>query len=316
MGVKNVMWGDQPYTHFPNIRDIFIQLLPLLDEHGIGPQNIRRRAYVKYLEDRKKGRIADYKLEMALLLMREIHEIIFVLDTFVTNNIPIPGRLLRAAFSGHPIQSSDPQGDRSRNYMLHLRAATYFLNIGYAIILDDQCDVVAEKGGKRYFVECKRLYSEKKVMDRVKEAYSQLTRRLDTSPLSKRRMTRGIVWVDPSPILLRKCRFYMAATRTGASLAARHDLVEFHKRFIRLESFHTDKRVLALILQMIWASQASMDDSTHTGFTCFATPGQARIGLIEEFRFRRLIPHLLSPDVIRNVDRRIGKGLVSKSDSP
>lgn len=286
--------SSPPILTYPNLRETFQRSLPILEQHGIGSRNVRRSAYLKFLEDWHADQLHSYDPDDVTQLLRELHEIAFVLETFVTNKLPLPGPLLRAAFEGSPLPFHDPERDKSRNYMLHLHVAIYFLRLGYDVALDRECDVVAGRGKKRFFVECKRLYSERKVCARAKEAYHQVLKRLAAAGNSRR--DRGIVWLDPSPIMLRHCQFYMAFTRTGALQAARYDLIEFRRRFIGSCSLPQDKRVAALVLQMVWPSRSGLDAPITTGFTSLVTPGHPRPGFLQQFFLKRFFHQLFALD--------------------
>jgi len=273
-------------THFPDTGDVLRRLLPFLDANGVTHANKRRIAYLRFLDDWQARRLDHLDARQASELMREIHEIVFVLETLVTNSLNIPKKLVQAAFDGDPTQSYEPDQDRGRNYMLNMRAAIYFIRLKYDVILDEHCDVIAEDKKNRYFIECKRLYSESKVETRISEAYKQLDARLERKSGGKKQW--GIAWVDPSAIILQHCRFYMAATRQGARQAARYDLIQFSKRFIDRRMLAADRRIMSLVLQMVWPSCTALDSPVTSGFTSLVTPGHANMGFFEHWRAKRL----------------------------
>ena len=277
-----------------NLRETFQGLMPLLDAYGVDARNVRRQAYLRFLEDWKADRLSSYDQAEVVRLMRELHEVVFVLDTLATNKIAVPNKLIRASFEGHPTPLNDPESDRSRNYILELRVAIYFLRLGYTVLLDQDCDVVAEREGRRFFIECKRLYSENKVHDRTKEAFVQVLRRLASA--EKGKQDRAIVWVDPSPIILKYCPFYMAATKVAALQAARYDLLEFQRRYLPRPRLPQDRRVIALILQMVWPSRCSLDQAINTGFTALVTPGHENLSGTDAIFVRKLFDQLFELD--------------------
>lgn len=283
-----------PHGDVPNIRETFENLLPILDQHGVDARNVRRQTYSKFLDDWKANRLESYEPSSVTQLMREVLEVVFVLDTFTNNSFPIPTRLVQAAFGGGPLTLNDPEADRARNFMLELRVAIYFLRFGFAVLLDQDCDVIAERGGKRFFIECKRLYSENKVQNRVKEAFSQLAKRLNSADPDHD--NRGIAWFDPTPIILRYCPFYMAATKLAALQAARVDLLEFQRRNIDLRAAPNDARVIALVFQMVFPSRCSLDESLMTGFTSLVLPGNPSLTDDDERFVTKLFDDLFELD--------------------
>jgi hypothetical protein len=277
---------EQFSAQFPDAGDAFRRLLPFLDAHGVTHVNVRRIAYLRFLDDLQARRLDHLDARQASELMREVHEVVFVLETVVKNSLKVPTELVKAAFDGDPTQSYEPDRDRGRNYMLSMRAAIYFMRLKYDVILDEYCDVIAEDKNNRYFIECKRLYSESKVERRISEAYKQLDARLERT--SDRKTQWGIAWVDPSPIILQHCRFYMAATREGARQAARYDLIQFSRRFIDRRKLPADRRIMSLVLQMVWPSCTALDSPVTSGFTSLVTPGHANMGFFEHRRAKRL----------------------------
>lgn len=247
----------------------FRDLLPYLETHGVGRSNVRIQSYLRFLDDFDRDNLKSYG-ESVMPYLRELHEIAFALQIYRDNKIQLPEHVLRAAFAGPTLESGDPEKDRSRNIMVHLRVGFYFMLAGYSVELDQECDVVATGQGVRFVIECKRLYSEKKVRTRLLEAQSQLGRRFDQ--YSDGIECRGIVWLDPSPIILRGFNYYMAYSRASALQAARFDLLEFRTQELSRCQYSVDPRVLAVVCQMVWPYRASMNGGISTGFTSIITP--------------------------------------------
>lgn len=247
----------------------FRGLLPFLERHGVGATNIRVQAYLRFLDHFERDDLQVYG-ETVMPYLRELHEINFALLVYRDNNLALPETVVKAAFAGPALQSGDAQTDRSRNIMVHLRVAIYFMLAGYTVELDQDCDVVATANGFRFLIECKRLYSEKKVRVRFKEARDQLRRRFDA--FNDGLQCRGIVWLDPSPIILRQFNYYMAYSKVSALQAARFDLLEFRKQSLQDCWDEADPRVLACVCQMVWPYRASMSGGISTGFTSIVTP--------------------------------------------
>lgn len=247
----------------------FRGLLPFLDRHGVGASNIRVQAYLRFLDHLERDDLQAYG-ETVMPYLRELHEVNFALQIYRDNNIALPESVVKAAFAGPALQSGDAHTDRSRNIMVHLRVAIYFKLAGYAVELDQDCDVVATAKGIRYLIECKRLYSEKKATVRFKEARDQLHRRFES--YDDGIQSRGIVWLDPSPIILRQFNYYMAYSNVSALQAARFDLLEFRREVLHNLWEDSDPRVLACVCQMVWPYRASMKGGISTGFTSIITP--------------------------------------------
>lgn len=140
-------------------------------------------------------------------------------------------------------------------------------------------------------MECKRLYSEKKACSRIKEAQNQLGRRFEQYKDGLE--PRGIVWLDPSPIILRGFNYYMAYSRVSALQAARFDLIEFRSQVLAACAAPADSRVLAHVCQMVWPYRASMTAAISTGFTSIISPAN-ELGEEDDRRVKQFFDSLFN----------------------
>jgi hypothetical protein len=277
---------------FASFRESFLAAAEFAYALGVNRSNVRIQAYREFLDALSNDDLNKMEAIRSVRLWREVHEVTWVLSVFKDNAIEPPRELLAKAFDGRPLE--DYEDESGRNFFLQLRAAIYFLRLGYAIALDDACDVVASRGRRRLFIECKRLYSEKKSKDRVRECYKQLETRLSTATKSKK--NQGLAWVDPSPVMQKHYFLYTAYSEAGARQAARTDLVEFWKQWIAKEYDGTDNRIFATVLQMVWPSWVAGAKRVATGFTSCVFPSRLNSGLFNLWRVRRLLDEVLSID--------------------
>jgi len=282
----------------PNLALQLQSLLPFFAEHDIGPNNMRLRAYRDFAEDLATGASASYEAAHFAALHKELHELTFVFTTLRQMKAAIPSELLRKCFTGEAIATGDPESDRGRTYLLQLRAALYFLLANYSILLDQECDLIAQRGRVRFFVECKRLYSVRKVCLRLREASNQIVSRFKTAPRF-RGLSRGIAWLDPSPILQQHFDIYSTYSRAGAGDAARRDLFEFHRTSVVPCRRVDDKRIIGLVLQYLWPSLTRRDEPVVTGFTTLVLPSNREIGLLDSWRMGRLYRSFLPLNVVQ-----------------
>ncbi|EIJ36954.1 hypothetical protein [Thiothrix nivea] len=276
---------------YPKVKVTFSEIIHFLENHGISKNNIRIREYQRFIKHMDDGDVDQhYEREQIIFLWRELHEVLFVFDTILKNNIPLPSDLIKKSLEGQPLPTGNAEKDKSRNYLLELRASIYFLRLGYQIHMSSDCDIIAENKKDIYFIECKRLYSIKKVDLRITEAYEQLQKRFDD--INTKKNKRGIIWADPSPIMLRDVFMYSAFSRGGAQQAVRYDLLEFSKRYITKSSQYTDKRIFSIVLQMVWPSYTGSKDGIVTGFTSFVMPLHKKIGFFNMVRTKSLFDEL------------------------
>jgi hypothetical protein len=164
--------------------------------------------------------------------------------------------------------------------------------MGYSIKLAGECDLVAIRKNDRIFVECKRLYSESKARDRVRDCYKQLEQRLELA--DKKYKNFGLAWIDPSPAMQKHYFAYAAYSEAGARQAARMDLVYFWKEWISNAYSGNESRIFALVLQMIWLSMIASSQSIVTGFTSFIVPSHANISIFGAIKARRLLNEIMA----------------------
>ena len=268
--------------------EAFERVTSFLKKTGVRPDNARLLAYREFLRDIKNLEPAKTDTLNATRLWREVHEIIFVIEIFIHNNITPPAELVVRSFNGKPLEEySQTEG---RNFFLELRASIYFIAAGYSVMLDQQCDIVATKGKDRIFVECKRLYSEGKARDRVNECHAQLDKRLAEADGTYR--NHGLAWIDPSPAMQKHYFVYTAYSELGGRLAARTDLKVFWSDHVNTVPLH-DKRILAVVLQMVWPGWIA-GVGIRTGFTSLIIPGTHNHGFFATRRVQRIMNGLMS----------------------
>lgn len=203
-----------------------------------------------------------------------------------------PRSLLARSLDGTPLEKYT--NEAGRNFFLQIRAAIYFMRVGYDVELTGDCDLLASRKRCRIFVECKRLYSEKKAAIRVHECYQQLGKRLAASDSKCKNL--GLAWIDPSPAMQQHYFFYTAYSQEGLRDAARMDIQHFWRKWIVGKQGKADKRIFAWVLQMIspgWAGESQM---VSARFTSFVVPGHGKTGIMGLLKARRLLDEIWRVD--------------------
>jgi len=257
---------------------------------GVNKNNARLSAYRDFLHSLSSRKDELFEDERNLKLWREVHELTWVLTVFKDNNLDPPTELLKRSLDGKPLE--EYENESGRNLFLELRAAIYFLRVGYQVTLNEQCDVIAIRKRNRIFIECKRVYSEKKARERIRQCYGQLESRLMNA--DKRFKNLGLAWIDPSPAMQKHYFVYTAYSEAGARNAARMDLIYFWKEWISKVYGGNEKRIFALILQMVWPSWIAGTKGVRTGFTSYVIPGHAKTGFFGMIKARRLLDEIMS----------------------
>lgn len=265
--------------------------VPFLEKHGIGKTNEKLKAYFQILSDSNALKIEKYDIDEFYSIWRQLHEAAFVVDALRINDISVPSELLQKAFSGSLLANHEPDSDPARNFMLELRVAVYFIAAGAKVWFDSGSDVTADYQGKRIYVECKRLYSVPKIAKRIGDASKQLSSRF--AKCKKRSGSLGIVWLDPSPILLRACPLYQAGTRHAAHLAARLDMDHFYNQHVTDRDLIKEPKAKLVVCQFVWSCQMRDNTPIHTGFTAMAYPAHRRTGFFTQIYLRNLLKSLM-----------------------
>lgn len=81
----------------------------------------------------------------------------------------------------------------SRDYIFELKIATRFLKSDFIINIESIADVNIEFNDLQYHIECKRVQSEQKIENKIKEAYNQLGK-------NNQNVSRGIIALDLSKV--------------------------------------------------------------------------------------------------------------------
>ncbi len=276
-------------TTLPDLRESFHAVEKYAYSLGVNQSNVRIQAYNNFLEAISSGEDQSYDPVRAARLWREIHELTFVMMAFKNNDIVPPIDLLRRSFDGKPLEEYEDES--GRNFFLQLRAAIYFLRVGYTIELSSDCDVVAIRKRDRIFVECKRLYSERKARDRLNSCYQQLEKWLGSA--DRRYNNLGLAWIDPSPAMQKNYFVYTAYSWTGARDAARTDLATFWRQWMAKPYDGNERRIFALVLQMVWPSLVASTTEIITGFTSYVLPHR-KTGICRLIKARRMFHEMMS----------------------
>lgn len=105
----------------------------------------------------------------------ETAQIVMIYDAFKDEcNCCFKDRLEKVV-SGQDFYTNGVQ-DTGRDFLYELFIAAWFKSKGFRLDFEQLTDVVAEKNGISFFVECKRLRSSKKYEDRLKEGCQQLNK--------------------------------------------------------------------------------------------------------------------------------------------
>jgi hypothetical protein len=245
-----------------NVREVFPEIEKWLKKHGCNVSTGRFAEYAEFLHylqfcEEHKVRVPKYNMLEIASFHREIFELAFVFTRFTRNETDVTTELIKKILQGHALPTNNPEAEKCRNYLLQLRAAAYFLDSSFEVLVNSEADVIAKKDGKTYYVECKRIYSLAQVDKRFGELRDQLLSRLHGHIENGEAF--GIAWIDPTSIFLNRIGMYSAYSRIACQAAVRMDLHLFTNDcpFTKLQK---DSRILAVMFQMVWPSITAVEN--------------------------------------------------------
>lgn len=209
-----------PTTTLPGVpRETVLRRLrrfeELCAEHGVVTKNTRIERYRRHLEqpiadgeELDKGVFIDppnnpiqHSLDRALYVAREVHELTWIGEGLKEAETVGLAAKLRAVVRGADFAALDVNTE-ARNTQFELRIASYLGRAGYRLDFSTLTDIVASRGRRTYYVECKRVASPSQLTRRVKEALDQLEERKPESGWLRGR--HGVVAVDVTRVAFRQ----------------------------------------------------------------------------------------------------------------
>lgn len=248
----------------------FDQICEYMASNGVDKMtNTKLKEYRRFLEAVRDDRIEQEGFFP--IIWREYHEFAFVFGFFIDNRLVLPRSIVKKVMKGRVMELDDTHSDPSKNYMLELRASAYLIKQGFNIILNEQCDVVARRGHRIYFIECKRLYSEARVSARLKEASKQLASRFNDPRFSKHRK-EGLIWVDPSAIINPGRYIFPCRSRSAAKQAARAENIDLLQSVLSKYDHTAEKQVSHLVSQLVVPAWFQKELMVATLFSSLVVP--------------------------------------------
>ena len=155
----------------------------------------------------------------------ESNEILEACDQFPDLSAPGLRNRLKRVLSGPEILADEEAvSGGPRNYLFELVMASTLKAAGFEVGLDGDEDVYFEISGVPCFMECKRVFSQRKLGERIGKAANQIRQRCNNAQDSR---ARGIVAVDVSRLINPGIHLFDCATLDGLSLEAERKIESF-----------------------------------------------------------------------------------------
>jgi hypothetical protein len=192
-------------------------------------------------------------LEELLFTLREVHELMWIKKGVDVTEPKGIDHLLKIIAGGNSF-AKDDKNTTARNYQFELRIASYFLQNGYKVDLSSLTDVIAKSGNTSFYLECKRLHSEKKVSTRIKEASNQLKFRVSKQSILSKKY--GIAVFDVTRIAFLEHEVLYNLTHDQCRNLLRKKLSDIMKSYDFIRPFQNNKKVIAVWIQIFIPSLA------------------------------------------------------------
>lgn len=279
--------------YLPTTEDTLSKLMELsawLMQRGLRTEGGRLAMYIQQYKrfcehpptDDPKDR--DYAI-IYVQMVREVEELIWTCDAI--RHSPPPGcdAILDRALGGSALTKDDTNKQNARDYLFNLRIAAYFARSGFQIAMDQVADVVAMKNGLTFFIECKRLKSEKKVHSRKREALQQLDKRL--APVKHLPGYYGVAAFDVSLVAMQPNVLPAGMSHDAAIDHAAKQFDAFVRRYNIDLYFCAGPRILATLQQIFTVyfceSRPIIIVTSHPSFfSFFSGPDALGIQLLSE----------------------------------
>lgn len=119
----------------------------------------------------------EFTFEAWVNAAHEVAEIVRMFEGLTGNSDPDLTNRLQEALKSHELYVLDTQDRSGRDFSFELSTAAKFARCGYAIDFGHEADLKVAIDSYTFFVECKRLKSQKKVQRRIKDGLDQLHKR-------------------------------------------------------------------------------------------------------------------------------------------
>jgi len=206
----------------PHLLNDLEALVSSMNDLGVQTSGTRLHRYNRYLNAAADGDPIDHasyfadlpdahihdEVDLRLYIFREVHELVWIWNG-IKDNAPIGAtKKLQKIVGGRDFTPSD-EDSTSRNYQYELRIASYFCRRKYSVDVSQQTDIVATSANERFFVECKRLSSEKQVVPKLNDAAKQLKKGMPRTS-----NTYGIIALDLTQVVYPGSKFPVGVTAT------------------------------------------------------------------------------------------------------
>lgn len=215
--------------------------------------------FISYLATKSRQDFSEEDSNSMVHTLREVEELLWIQKGLMSQKLSSGIELLKRILGGSPFAKDDALNTPARDFQLELRIASYFLQTGFAVNMDEDADLEVTFPDGKLFVECKRLKSPNKVLKRAKGAAHQLKNRYK----GNNRQKFGLAVFDISNIIMPNQGITSGPSVDGVRDLIRAHLIDFSRKYEITKYFMPDKKVLSLWLQAVVPTWAKENGTTE-----------------------------------------------------
>lgn len=225
-----------------------------LQSIGINYSTTRLGRYQKLFSDLARCQLANVLDEFFQLhtfaewvnAAHETSEILRIYEGLKASSDPSLTSRLREALRGHELYVLDADDRSGRDFTFELSVAAKFARYNFPINFGAEADVEAIVGGVTFYVECKRLKSERKIQKRIKEGLKQLHGRYKSS--ANPPAARGILALSIGKTINSSLGLLEADNDKSIGTKASQHNEEFIETYRKFWQEKVDKRTLGVFV--------------------------------------------------------------------
>ena len=145
--------------------------------------------FISDLSTKTRKDFSDEDSSRMVHTLREVEELLWIQKGLLAQTLSGGIDLLQKILGGSPFAKDDSSNTPARDFQLELRIASYFVQTGFSVDMNEDADLEVAFPDGKLFVECKRMKSPNKVLKRAKNAAQQLKSRY------KNTSQQGMVWL-------------------------------------------------------------------------------------------------------------------------
>ena len=223
--------------------------------------------FISYLSTKLAEDFSEEDSSRMVHTLREVEELLWIQKGLMSKKLNGGIDLLKKILGGAPFAKDDSSNAPARDFQLELRIASYFIQTGFTVNMNEDADLEVDFQNGKLFVECKRFKSTSKVLKRAKIAAQQLKKRYQSTNMQK----YGLAVFDISKIIMPNQGITSGPSVNGVRDLIRAHLVDFAYKYDVTKHFLPDKKALSVWLQAIVPTWATENNTTEilTRFSSF-----------------------------------------------